>query len=307
MLSRINRALKRHFFFSLIHMSICVIACADNDIVITDIGENDKILYKRNSENVRGYYDSLIITQWNIGHFSGGSNPNSTIKPDNFSQAIQNYKDLFDRTNSDICSINEYSVDIGCDSQGYRYKAHETLFANFENFYIGNQRNYSCNAIFSHLALDNVQLVEYMCNMTAKITHTNLISATDYYFIESTIHVNGIEIKLVSTHLAFDQNNTEIALYQIEELIDRYRNDDYVILCGDWNISNVSVFDPFLAADYQLANHGKFGDFITYGNNSILDNVIVKGLTISEVELVNSQLSDHKPLVVTLKLDSYNN
>lgn len=307
MLSTINRVLKQHFFFSLVLMGICVIACADNDFFNTSNGEYDKILYKRNSENVREHYDNLKITQWNIGHFSEGCYPNSTIKPDNFSQTIQNYKDLLEKTNSDIYSINEYSVTIGYDSQGYRYKAHETLFANFENFYIGNQRKYSCNAIFSHLVLDNAKLMEYMCNKTAQITHTYLISATDYYFIESTIHVNGIEIKLVSTHLAFDQNNTEIALYQIEELIDRYRNDDYVILCGDWNISNVSVFDPFLAADYQLANHGKFGDFITYGNNSILDNVIVKGLTISEVELVNSQLSDHKPLVVTLKLDSYNN
>ena len=246
--------------------------------------------------------DALIIAQWNIGHFSNGVYSNSKITGENFESKKEEFSKIISYTNADIFCVNEYSELFGTDDNGIRQRADEVLFSDYANSFVGHQSGYSCNAIFSKLPLIETKEIAYECNQTAVITHNHLLKAKDYYFIETIVPYKDVEIKLITTHLAFDTNNPEVTLNQIRELIERYKYDEYVILCGDWNTGR-SSYDLFSEAGYQLGNHGYFGDIITReASNGILDNIITKGFDIIDFKAIKCNLSDHKPVVAALVL-----
>ena len=257
----------------------------------------DTIIY--NEKDV----DTLIVAQWNIGHFSGGVSPNSTIEGIAYEQKKNDFTLLISMISADVLCLNEYSDYWGKDEKGKRHRANEDLFNSYLYSYVGHQSRYSCNALFSTIPLNDSKEIRYECNKTTNITHTNAIKATDYYLVETNISYKGNRILIVSTHLAFDNNNEDVALNQIKELISRYQEEEYIILCGDWNVKSVSAFDLFLEAGYQLGNHGKFGDIITFdASNYCLDNILTKGLDVVDFHAINSNLSDHKPVVASLVL-----
>lgn len=280
---------------------VCISACGsehDSYLEEFDIIDNDTLPLLKGYES-----NTIMIAQWNIGHFSEGRSPNSSIKGDFYEHKKIEFKDLISDLSCNIISINEYSEVFGVDVNGIKQKANSELFQDYTYQIIGHQNRYSCNAVFSKIPLFETKEIPYDCNQTAVITHTNAIKATDYYYMETTIWLKNKSVKYISTHLAFDNNNPEIARNQIIELINNYRYEDYVIICGDWNITDVSYYDLFLDAGFELANHGTFGDYITYGTNKILDNIVVKGLKIESVGVKESVLSDHKPLYAKISLE----
>lgn len=209
--------------------------------------------------------DGIIIAQWNIGHFSQGKNTSSIITGSNFEAATMEYQSIIDQISADLFSINEYSVIFGTDEVGLKHRTDDLIFSKYMYHYIGMQKQYSCNSLFSNYELIETNETNYHCNEGVRISHNPILKAEDYYYIESNVEINGIWVKLITTHLAFDTNNEEVARNQIEELIMRYTNDNFVIMCGDWNVKNINTFDLFKSAGYEMANHSKFGDLATRG------------------------------------------
>lgn len=241
----------------------------------------------------------IMIAQWNIGHFSGGMSANSAITADEYESKKIEYQSFLSSIPADIISINEYSRTFAFDKSGKELFADDLLFGKYPYCYIGGTNNMVCNDIFSKIELGDSKIINYTCNESAQITHNPNLHATDYYLIESNVIINDIPTTLVSTHLAFDMNNEAVSRNQIEEIINRYRDEDNVILCGDWNAFDVSSFDLFKQAGYQVANHGEFGDFLTW-SYSALDNIVVKGFNIYRVYLRRTPLSDHNMIIAVL-------
>lgn len=278
----------------------CFCSCGETPAI--EFIEDLQNTHPNNSSTEKVPYDTLIIAQWNIGHFSSGVYSSSTITGSNFEMRLEDFSKIISYTNSDIFCVNEYSEYFGIDKNGERQKTEELLFFTYPFSFIGHQSRYSCNAFFSSLPLISAQEQVFECNLTTVITHTSVFKATDCYYIESKIQYKGIDITLVTTHLAFDTNNPKVAINQIRELIERYRYDKHVIFCGDWN-TDISTYDLFAEAGYQLGNHGRFGDIITReASKNYLDNIIAKGLEIVDFKVINSNLSDHKPVVAALVL-----
>lgn len=120
---------------------------------------------------------------------------------------------------------------------------------------------------------------------------------------------DGKEIAFYNTHLSYeDQGLRKKQMETLKEAMDK-DTCDYVIAVGDFNADqSTKEFDMF-KKDYNLSN-GKDGIWLdTYNGeddtmkvNSV-DNVIVtKNITIEKVEMLNSGLSDHNPLVVNLSI-----
>ena len=121
---------------------------------------------------------------------------------------------------------------------------------------------------------------------------------------------DGKQIAFYNTHLSYEDMN--LRKKQMETLKAAMDKDtcDYVIAVGDFNADqSTKEFDLF-KEDYNLSN-GKDGKWLdTYNGeddtmkvNSV-DNVIVtKNISIDKVEMLNSGLSDHNPLVVNLTIE----
>ncbi len=256
-------------------------------------GCNVEAEYSNYTESNHGA--ELRLAQWNIGHFSFGNLSNSTIDEINFYNHYQQYKDMLNMIDADVLAVCEYSEIFGKNETGEQY-SREVLFNEYPYIYEGHQSNYACNALFSRIEINNVR-------------SNNFFSLnTNYYYITADLNISDKNVKLVSTHLAFNKDDDQYALLQIEELLYLFGNEEYVIMMGDWNVKDVDIFNLFVNAGYQLANHGEFGDFVTFSpkknvRNRVLDNIMTKGLTISNVSVISKDLSDHYPLITTFKID----
>lgn len=243
---------------------------------------------------------SLRIMQWNIGHFSMGKSPNSKVTDELFNVRCESFLDVFSKEDADIIALCEYSM-FFADTKNHPQCHTDTLLLKDHPYvYLGNDgniRNYSFNTIFSRIDLSSNVTLEYDSNKNARITSSSIIFPSDYYYIRSSIELDGKGITLVATHLAFDLNNPEIATNQIKELIEVLKEEDYVILCGDFNTEDKSDYDLFIQAGYSLANKGDIATYPTNNPYKPLDNIVVKGLHISNVHITPTFLSDHFPIV----------
>ena len=265
-----------------------------------------KIIIYRKSRNNRTYTDFVIAT-WNIGHFSGGINTDTTITDSDYQEKKTAYKRMINNLDADIMVVTEYS-NVFATLQSGNVEARDVLFGNFMYRSIGKQANYSCNSAFSNLPLYGMADHIYECNQTAVITHTSAILATDYKYMHGTFEIDGETVHVIGTHCAFDLNNADVEIDQYEELINLCKDYKRVIILGDMNTAGgVSEFDLFKNAGYVLANHGYMGDYQTYKNshpNRCLDNIMVKGLAMKKIEVISDpdNLSDHLPIKCTLTL-----
>lgn len=239
--------------------------------------------------------DVLKIATYNIGHFSGGGYPDSSAT---YTARLSEYKQLIYNTiNPDIMGVNEYSANMV--NKG---NTAQVLFGEFQLQYEGVQRNYSCNALFGNACLRNIVRKEFECLEDETITHTTGITAQDYYYLDADLYMSGRLVKVVTAHLAFDTNRPGVLQNkQIAELIAAYSNYDRVLMMGDWNVSAFSEFNAFTSAGYTLGNDGTYK---TYDGNRALDNIIVKGLTVSNTGIVSSDLSDHLPFYCEVSVPS---
>lgn len=245
---------------------------------------------------------SFRICSYNIGHFSHGVGQNSSITSSDYAEKLASYRQLiYGKIAADVIGLCEYSAIFGNDGESDN-SAKDVLFNRYESNYIGEQIRYSCNALYSNMYIENVAKKEYDCNQDAVITHTSAIQATDYYYLEGDLWFNGVMIKLVMTHLAFDSNNTQIAANQIAELVEKFGSYERVILMGDWN-AGISSLEPFVTAGYTIGNDGSLLTYTDTNPQSPLDNIIVKGVSISNVQIIRtSGLSDHCPIFGLISL-----
>lgn len=135
------------------------------------------------------------------------------------------------------------------------------------------------------------------------------------YIQRSLIDVNGKDVAFYNTHLSYE--NMDLRQKQLDTLKETMDKDDakYIIAVGDFNADQTTKeFTRFKEA-YQLSN-GKDGIWMdTYNGTDdqlgindqmkvdSIDNVIVsKNIEIEDVHMLQNDLSDHNPLIVTLKL-----
>lgn len=241
----------------------------------------------------------IRVVQWNVGHWAMGKSSTSTLNPTTYAEKRDKYLNAVNSMKADIISMCEWSHNVVNAGDGYdAIEAKKGLFGLYKRFSEGTQVGYMCTAQVSNLPMfDNAQTV---------YQHT---IQSGRYFRTSVYHINGYEVKVVSTHLDFNQNEYG-ATYrreQMETLISTFANDPYVIICADYNVASSSEYDLFAENGYEMANHGYIGDIPTYSSDDVLDNIIAKGFQFSDVQIydANLELSDHRALGATLTMIDY--
>ncbi|MBP5427733.1 MAG: hypothetical protein J6Z04_00385 [Clostridia bacterium] len=248
---------------------------------------------------------TFTVATWNIGHFANGNAAESKIKDADYDTKSSSFRNYINGLGADLLCLNEYSRYF-TDSQNH--PASEALFEETPPvYYAGPQRNFSCNAVFSRLPLRNLTLHEFECNKNAVLLYSSSNKAHFYYYVTAELTVGTETVHFVFTHLAFDEARTPdtVCMAQINELIELYKDVDHVVMMGDWNAYHKNMFDPFADAGYTLGNYGETLTCIgskTGGLEWAVDDIIVKGLTMTGFHAVNTGLSDHIAVVATLTL-----
>lgn len=252
----------------------------------------------------------MKIAVWNIGHFSGGNGQKTAIPQEKLDVAKATFRHYINEAiGADVIGICEHSAML-CNADQPPISgpifAKDALFDAYAISYEGAQHNYSGNAVFAKAdtALTGVRRKIFTCNESAKITHTDVIRASDYYYLKGTVSVGGAPVTLVVCHLAFDmkRNPDTVNIDQIRELIEVLKNEERVIIAGDFNCRDFAQFDLFRAAGYALGNDGSLITCPTASSNKALDNIIVKGVTVTNVRVHETALSDHHALSADITL-----
>lgn len=246
------------------------------------------VCFGLNAQNKQ--FTKFTVASWNIGHFALGKAGDTTLRHNVLDFYKQTYKAYFNELNADILALIEYNpLMVNATDRQPAVVASEAILSNYHEAQIGPKYDYNCNAIFSNgfevLSTDTV--------MFSKMVQTR-------YYLVSTMRMDGDIVKVVSTHLDWNQgeNGAPYRAIQIREIIEAFKNDKYVIMCADWNVGKTAEFDAFIEAGYDMANHGYLGDLLTYpagsSPRSYLDNIITKGFAVSNVKVINdAMLSDH--------------
>ncbi len=242
---------------------------------------------------------SVRIATWNIGHFSDGKKSNSTLEDGQVAMQGDYFRDYINNAvNADVIFLNEYSKKFTKNS----YLAKDIVFGEYSTVYEGEQRNYSCNAVYSKIEISAPELHEFECNKTAPTISTKGPEPEDYYFVTTDLVIDGETVKLVSVHLAFDgEGSKNVVINQLKELIAYCDQYERVVLLGDWNINSFAEFGIFTDAGYTLANTDE--RMPTYNSGSSLDNIVYKGVNVTDFALAGTDLSDHYALYCTITVN----
>ena len=246
----------------------------------------------------------MKIAVWNIGHFSGGNAENTTIKEEELAQMTEKYRAyIYDEVGADVIGLCENSPML-CNAQKGPVFAKNVIFDKYPICYEEIQLNYSANALYAKTGVTAARRHRFICNDTQTVTHTNLIKASDYYYIKGELTLDGVPVTLIVCHLAFDCNKDPdtVNINQIKELVRVTKDDPRVIIVGDFNCRDFAQFDLLKNAGYTLANDGSLATFPTGKNNRALDNIAVKGVLAKDVRMYPTELSDHYALSAEISL-----
>ena len=238
-------------------------------------------------------HDTITVAHWNIGHFALGKSANTTIPASDAEKMAKNYHIMLDSMNIDILGLCEYNPTFSTGGE----KAEDMIVENYLYSYIGKKYSYNCNAIFSKGELKETK--EYLFPDRVQTR----------YYVKTIININGIDVTFVETHLDWNQgaNGASYRKKQIEHIVENFKDSSHIIICADFNTSNLNEFQPFLDAGFNLSNGGEKGTLNTYPANkptSPIDNIIVKGFTILDIKVRGDEkLSDHLLVKCMLKLD----
>ena len=255
---------------------------------------------------------SFTVATWNVGHYAMGNARDSRITDSEYDAKSAEYRNYIEGLGADIVCMNEFSRQFTAT-----HTAQEALFAKTPAVYFaGEQRGFSCNAIFSDLPLHNFEVHEFECNKGATMAKSSSSKPTYYYYITADLHVGGETVVFVFTHLSFNDDNYDIydtdsvAANQIDELIDAFADVEHVVMMGDWNAYRKVLFDPLDAAGYTLGNYYTTPTCIgskTGGLEWPVDDIVVKGMELTDFRAVETGLSDHIAVVATITLPSSGN
>lgn len=237
--------------------------------------------------------DVLTIGTWNIGHFSRGAVDHSTIKSSNFEKELSQFRTfLKDSLAVDVLCVNEFSEIFYRDSLKKHIWSETSLFGGYKEHRVFKQNRFVCNAIFGKIELNDAGMRPFLYSDSVKAIRNNI---DWFYYTWANITIRGKEVKLICTHLI--NRADHLCQDQIKQLIKAFDQYERVIICGDMNTVNFSLF---VEAGYTLANDGTLVTFPL--RSDPLDNIMVKGLNISGVRVLKTTLSDHYPLVCQVSL-----
>ena len=238
------------------------------------------------------YEDSVIVVaHWNIGHFSKGKAPNTTISPQETDSLAALYKTYLNQAGANIMGICEYNSTFSIKGENTA----GLLFSNFPYKYIGRQYSYNCNSIFSHLPLHNCHYVHFPICIQRR------------YYTVSDVVICGTIVKFVETHLDFNQGSygNDYRLSQMQELVEAFKDSPHVIICADFNSSIREEYDAFRYAGFSFATDSLPNAGYTSSNTTkiMIDNILVKGFEIKETKVFpHMSLSDHDMICSKLLL-----
>lgn len=205
--------------------------------------------------------------------------------------------------------IGEYNPDVICAQEALGTYFQPTSFEKqtgpvFNRKYLFPWQGGTQRKIWSKYNFSQRELV-YFSNNTQDIQR---------FYLKTVLYFEGKEIVLINTHCAYqgDDDFDYIRKGEFQQLVQELTNNEYCIVCGDFNAWDAEEFDLF--NNFNKANCGDYGVIDTWYIDTeypdwpfkALDNII----TTTNIVIQNvvrgpydfRGFSDHAPLIADLQI-----
>ena len=247
---------------------------------------------------------SVRFLHWSVSHFGDGTHSVASIPESKGKEMAAKYVKFLNSVDADVIGITGYDENFTTNGS---MKSATAVFGGYEKA-VGPAKGDVCNAIF------------FKPGKATKIDEKDVFFERhfeDTYYKAVKLNVSGVPIWFVQTHL---DSNTYLSGHgkdreeQMKKIIADFRDEPYVVIAGDFRVG-VRVpgkrcfpapeeYKVFEKAGFELANLFGTGTYPLGSPLQPIDNVILKGLKISEVRfLEGDRLSDH--LAISCKLTVY--
>lgn len=226
------------------------------------------------------------------------------------------HESILRRYSCDFVCFNEYS-DKMCMSRHIQADEFVGQFYPYIEKGVMIKRDGIWNVIASKRKLSNVTTGFYQ-NTESGITRS---------YTKGYVFLNGRKVCIICTHFS---STPETAALNAQEMLEVVTNEDYFILCGDFNcdvfrktseVLYKNIVGVFANAGYKLCNGGEKGDFLTLGDTELSSgadiivtssNIVIKSV-LADQQKVEASIAandengfinriDHVPLVTYLEI-----
>ena len=241
---------------------------------------------------------------WNIAHYSCGKTYPSNISAVDMPKYIVKYAAFLDKADVSVLGVCEDSW--FCDAAG-TLGARETIFPRYSGVANEKTRPFDYNSLY----WANAECIATGRKMFSKATEPR-------FYRWARLRIVGREVVVVEAHLDWNitlSGHADDRKIQIRELIEDFKDEPCVVIGGDFNtslqlpdgkteINTPEDYEPFRAAGYVGAHWGTIKTWPSENPFLTIDNIFAKGLSISDVRVVNDPtLSDHALMRCRLTFD----
>ena len=263
-----------------------------------------------------GARTSFRFASWNIGHFSLGNQPSSSVRPEEAEARSADYRRFLGEVGADVIGVCEYSADFCTDGT---VRTERAVFGDYGPRTVGTNALWRWDAVFSKgFPVTDGASVPFTADYPG--LH-KWLKGTAY--TTSVLEIAGVRVVFAQVHLAWEELRLRRA--QMDQLISDLADEPHVVIAGDFNvgIDATEGFEAYLKDRTKVSRRAKSGEFELFrkagyalGNDESfptapagdrkypLDNIIVRGLTIRDFRVFDRpDLSDHALVSAVLELD----
>ena len=259
---------------------------------------------KNRQNNLQNHAHGIYcIMQYNVGDWYEGQfreeDYSGSIPADEkiYSDYIEMHTKIFERYGADFCLINEDARSMCLNRHDDSRAFLGQWYSHLEYGLLQEQRYTNVyNTIASNISLEDVQVIHF--SDTDSNTSRNLLKGYAY--------LNGKKVCIANTHLSA---NSKIGKKNCVELLNFVKDEPYLILAGDFNLSleNDEEVRAFETAGFKIS-HGSetFNDF-TYGHGDLIvttQNITIKSVFSDRIKCESEccKYIDHLPTIAYLEI-----
>lgn len=243
---------------------------------------------------------ALKTCSFNVGLWTDGKSSNARIDDANVKAESIKLRRFLGNENFDFLLCEEATHEF---DKSYKINAYEYCFKNNLSYGWTTSDSNVSGPVRQFLLTGKYEL--------KNVTYHNYENASTRGYVTFTSEFMGREITFINCHLSSGYSaDDEMRAKERAELIKVLKNCEYGILMGDFNARSIDDFNDF--SEFNIANHGYYGDFETWPAakesdsnwpNGCIDNIITtKSIKIINVLMGEIAMSDHKPLIAEIEV-----
>ena len=242
----------------------------------------------------------IKIMSYNIRCLRGGHSGAGygVLDEETINTTVANMRALLEREDPDVLIICENRIFLdgeAFDYEGGSKPVYDLIFKDYFPYTGCADQNINYPLIYSKHEVKEVNFLP--------VNYPEAATEKNRRPVRALIEIDDRDVEVIACHAiaGAEYANIDRVAY-FNAVINYAKYKDHVIIAGDMNTDSddpLAEYKPFIDARFKLGNFGAFGQHVTYrygSKGNMIDNIIVRGMTLDRFWVGTEDYSDHFPV-----------